>query len=73
MNVDSTSATPTAPYISIIGGGGTAYYGQTAIISYCGYPGVGYHYIQMMESGASGATMLGSGSGGAIIIGECRA
>ena len=73
LNVDSTSATPTAPYISIIGGGGTAYYGQTAIISYCGYPGVGYHYIQMMESGASGATMLGSGSGGAIIIGECRA
>jgi len=69
LNLDATTGAPPTPYVGQIGGGGYSFFAQSLTIDYSDYPGLGYHYLQMMEYGGGTNTFYGGGNGGGIISG----
>jgi hypothetical protein len=58
INLDSTTATP-GPFQGYVNPSAA---NVTTIAAYGGYPGLGFHYIQAMESWNTGSTYFGNGS-----------
>lgn len=58
VGLDSTSS-PTGS-TPLIGGGGAIAYFQSGVARYNALPGIGYHYFQALEYGASGGSFFGT-------------
>lgn len=58
INLDSTTATP-GPFQGYVQ---PSTLNATTVAAYGGYPGLGFHYIQAMESWNTGSTYYGNGS-----------
>jgi hypothetical protein len=61
IDLDGTSAGNDADVFSGMGSGVEAIQGQAV---YDGYPGLGYHFLQLMEIGGGGGTSTWVGDGG---------